>query len=145
MPSELPPEAPAPAPKLLRLAAHAIDTGSVFVLIWVLNHLLGEKAGPLLLLLPAVLGVPLTMTGSTLGQRACGLTLVCWRTKGRPPRIKVWQWVLTKQLLSLLGFAGVGVGALFYIPILTDKHQRSLYDDWADVFVVRRSSESGAA
>jgi len=145
MPSELPPEAPAPAPKLLRFAAHLIDMSLVLLLIWVLNRLFGEKAMPLLLLLPAVLGVPLTMTGSTLGQRACGLTLICWRTKGRPPRVKVWQWVLTKMLLGLLGFAGVGVGALFYVPILTDKHQRSLYDDWADVFVVRRTAVAGAA
>ena len=145
MPSDLPPEAPAPAPKLLRLAAHAIDLGLVWLLIWVLNHLLGDKAWPLLLLLPAVLGLPLMTTGSTLGQRVCGLKLVCWRTQGRPPQAKVWQWVVTKQLLWLLGFSGVGLGALFYIPILTDRHQRSLYDDWADVFVVRRTDGTDAA
>ena len=145
MPSDLPPEAPTPAPKLLRLAAHVIDLGLVLLLIGAMNRLLGDKAWPLLLLLPAVLGLPLMTTGSTLGQRACGLTLVCWRTQGRPPQAKVWQWVLTKQLLWLLGFAGVGLGALFYLPILTDRYQRSLYDDWADVFVVRGSGGAAAA
>ena len=139
MPSDPPPETAAPAPKLLRLAAHAIDLGLVLLLIWAINRLFGDKAWPLVLLLPAVLGLPLTTMGSTLGQRVCGLTLVCWRTQGRPPQAKVWQWVVTKQLFWLLGFGGGGVGALFYLPILTDRYQRSLYDDWADVFVVRRS------
>jgi NADH:ubiquinone oxidoreductase subunit H len=39
--------------------------------------------------------------------------------------------VLADLNVGLLG------SSLFYLPILTDKRGRSLYDDWADLYVVQ--------
>ena len=51
---------------------------------------------------------------------------------------KVWQWAATKQILWMWDLkVGLLGSSLFYLPILTDKRGRSLYDDWADLYVVQ--------
>jgi hypothetical protein len=135
--------APLPAPKGRRLLAHLVDLALALALVQAVAWLsgLGVQGSLLIWLIPplvvAVLAVPAIYYGATLGQRCCGLALVDGRTMGAPPRLKVWQWAATKQILWLWEWkAGGLVSALFYLPILTDKRSRSLYDDWAEVYVV---------
>lgn len=140
--------APQPASKWLRLAAHVTD----LVISLSLARAIGVLAGyqpevgslsniAIFLIPPAViaaLAVPALYLGGTLGQRLCGLSLVDARTLGVPRAGKVWQWAATKQILWMWDLkAGLLGSSLFYLPILTDKRGRSLYDDWADLYVVQ--------
>lgn len=137
-----------PASKWLRLLAHGIDLALSLALARAIGVLVGyqPEVGSLssmavFLIPPAViaaLAVPALYLGGTLGQRLCGLSLVDVRTLGAPRTGKVWQWAATKQILWMwdpkVGLLG---SSLFYLPILTDKRGRSLYDDWSDLYVVQ--------
>jgi len=137
-----------PASKWLRLLAHGIDLALSLALARAIGVLVGyqPEVGSLssmavFLIPPAViaaLAVPALYLGGTLGQRLCGLSLVDARTLGAPRTGKVWQWAATKQILWMWDFkVGLLGSSLFYLPILTDKRGRSLYDDWSDLYVVQ--------
>lgn len=137
-----------PASKWLRLLAHGIDLALSLALARAIGVLVGyqPEVGSLssmavFLIPPAViaaLAVPALYLGGTLGQRLCGLSLVDARTLGAPRTGKVWQWAATKQLLWMWDLkVGLLGSSLFYLTILTDKRGRSLYDDWADLYVVQ--------
>jgi len=137
-----------PASKWLRLLAHGIDLALSLALARAIGVLVGyqPEVGSLssmavFLIPPAViaaLAVPALYLGGTLGQRLCGLSLVDVRTLGAPRTGKVWQWAATKQILWMWDFkVGLLGSSLFYLPILTDKRGRSLYDDWSDLYVVQ--------
>ncbi len=137
-----------PASKWLRLLAHGMDLALSLSLARAIGVLAGHQpeVGSLsniaIFLIPpaviAALAVPALYLGGTLGQRLCGLSLIDARTLGAPRPGKVWQWAATKQILWMwdlkIGLLG---SSLFYLPILTDKRGRSLYDDWADLYVVQ--------
>ena len=137
-----------PASKWLRLLAHVIDLALSLALARAIGVLVGyqPEVGSLssmavFLIPPAViaaLAVPALYLGGTVGQRLCGLSLVDARTLGAPRTGKVWQWAATKQLLWMWDLkVGLLGSSLFYLTILTDKRGRSLYDDWADLYVVQ--------
>jgi len=137
-----------PASKWLRLLAHGMDLALSLALVRVIGVLVGyqPEAGSLskaaIFLIPpaviAVLAVPAIYLGGTLGQRICGLSLVDVRTLGTPRAGKVWQWAATKQILWMWDLkVGLLGSSLFYLTILTDKRGRSLYDDWAELYVVQ--------
>ena len=147
---ETAPASPAlkPASKWIRLLAHGMDLALSLALVRVIGVLVGyqPEAGSLsnaaIFLIPpaviAALAVPAIYLGGTLGQRICGLSLVDARTLGTPRTGKVWQWAATKQILWMWDFkVGLLGSSLFYLPILTDKRGRSLYDDWSDLYVVQ--------
>ena len=144
-----------PASKWLRLLAHGMDLALSLALARAIGVLVGyqPEVGSLsnvaIFLIPpavvAALAVPALYLGGTLGQRLCGLSLVDARTLGAPLTGKVWQWAATKQILWMWDLkAGLLGSTLFYLTILTDKRGRSLYDDWADLYVVQpaRSPEA---
>ena len=144
-----------PASKWLRLLAHGMDLALSLALARAIGVLVGyqPEVGSLsnvaIFLIPpavvAALAVPALYLGGTLGQRLCGLSLVDARTLGAPRTGKVWQWAATKQILWMWELkAGLLGSTLFYLTILTDKRGRSLYDDWADLYVVQpaRSPEA---
>jgi len=144
-----------PASKWLRLLAHGMDLALSLALARAIGVLVGyqPEVGSLsnvaIFLIPpavvAALAVPALYLGGTLGQRLCGLSLVDARTIGAPRTGKVWQWAATKQILWMWDLkAGLLGSTLFYLTILTDKRGRSLYDDWADLYVVQpaRSPEA---
>jgi uncharacterized RDD family membrane protein YckC len=137
-----------PASKWLRLLAHGIDLALSLALARAIGVLVGyqPEVGSLssmavFLIPPAViaaLAVPALYLGGTLGQRLCGLSLVDARTLGAPRTGKVWQSAATKQILWMWDLkVGLLGSSLFYLTILTDKRGRSLYDDWADLYVVQ--------
>jgi hypothetical protein len=137
-----------PASKWLRLLAHGIDLALSLALARAIGVLAGYQPGVgslsnvAIFLIPpvviAALAVPALYLGGTLGQRLCGLSLVDARTLGAPRAGKVWQWAATKQILWMWDLkVGLLGSSLFYLPILTDKRGRSLYDDWADLYVVQ--------
>ena len=137
-----------PASKWRRLFAHVTDLAISLVLARAIGVLVGyqPEVGSLsnvavFLIPPAViaaLAVPALYLGGTLGQRLWGLSLVDARSLGTPPMGKVWQWAATKQVLWMWDLkVGLLGSSLFYLPILTDKRGRSLYDDWADLYVVQ--------
>ncbi len=137
-----------PASKWRRLLAHGIDLALSLALARAIGVLVGyqPEVGSLssmavFLIPPAViaaLAVPALYLGGTVGQRLCGLSLVDARTLGAPRTGKVWQWAATKQLLWMWDLkVGLLGSSLFYLTILTDKRGRSLYDDWADLYVVQ--------
>ncbi|MEY4272324.1 MAG: hypothetical protein RL250_1190 [Verrucomicrobiota bacterium] len=146
---------PAPAPPVLqpaskgrRLLAHVTDLALSLALARALGVLVGyqPEVGSLsniaIFLIPpavvAALAVPVLYLGGTLGQRLCGLSLVDAGTLGAPRTGKVWQWAATKQILWMWDLkSGLLGSSLFYLTILTDKRGRSLYDDWADLYVVQ--------
>jgi len=145
-----------PASKWRRLAAYGTDLALSLALARAIGVLVGyqPEAGALssvaILLIPpavvAALAGPVLYLGGTLGQRLWGLALVDARTLGAPPKGKVWQWAATKQILWMWDLkAGLLVSSLFYLPILTDKRARSLYDDWADLYVVQSSTATSGA
>jgi hypothetical protein len=144
-----------PASKWLRLLAHGMDLALSLALARAIGVLVGYQpevgslANVAIFLIPpavvAALAVPALYLGGTLGQRLCGLSLVDARTLGAPRTGKVWQWAATKQILWMWDLkAGLLGSTLFYLTILTDKRGRSLYDDWADLYVVQpaRSPEA---
>jgi hypothetical protein len=144
-----------PASKWLRLLAHGMDLALSLALARAIGVLVGyqPEVGSLsnvaIFLIPpavvAALAVPALYLGGTLGQRLCGVSLVDARTLGAPRTGKVWQWAATKQILWMWDLkAGLLGSTLFYLTILTDKRGRSLYDDWADLYVVQpaRSPEA---
>jgi len=144
-----------PASKWRRLLAHGMDLALSLALARAIGVLVGyqPEVGSLsnvaIFLIPpavvAALAVPALYLGGTLGQRLCGLSLVDARTLGAPRTGKVWQWAATKQILWMWELkAGLLGSTLFYLTILTDKRGRSLYDDWADLYVVQpaRSPEA---
>lgn len=91
--------------------------------------------------LSALQAVSVLRKGATLGQMLVSLRLVDFRTAGPVSTRSAWHWSVMRAVLclALLGehFPLLFLGLLFYIPVLTDRHQRSLYDDWAGVQVVR--------
>jgi uncharacterized RDD family membrane protein YckC len=137
-----------PASKWRRLLAYGIDLALSLALARAIGVLVGyqPEVGSLssmavFLIPPAViaaLAVPALYLGGTVGQRLCGLSLVDARTLGAPRTGKVWQWAATKQILWMWDLkVGLLGSSLFYLTILTDKRGRSLYDDWADLYVVQ--------
>jgi len=134
--------------KFTRFQAACVDiivaAGSVwFMSICLARWMLSGPVGYLVLLaaVSAIQVLPILRRGATLGQMTLSLRLVDFKTGGAVSTQAAWHWSAMRAALclALLGenFALFVVGMLLYIPLLTDRHQRSLFDDWAGVRVVR--------
>ena len=88
-----------------------------------------------------VLALPVIRGGATLGQRMFGLRLVDFRSQGTVTTRAAWYWALMRSLVGLCLAYGEETRAVFlllpHVGVLYDtRHARSLYDDWAGVWVV---------
>ena len=134
--------------KFTRFQALCVDIIVAVGVVWVASLCLARWAvsGPvgfvvLATALSALQATAILRQGATLGQGLLSLRLVDFATGGPVSRQAAWHWSAMRAIacMGLLGdhLALVFLGALLCIPILTDRHQRSLYDDWAGVRVIR--------
>lgn len=143
-----PPTVPEPPGKFTRFQALCVDIIVAGGVVWAASLCLARWAvtGPvgfivLATAISALQAMAILRQGATLGQVLLSLRLVDFANAGPVSRQAAWHWSGMRAIacMGLLGdhLSLVFLGALLCIPILTDRHQRSLYDDWAGVRVVR--------
>ena len=72
---------------------------------------------------------------ATWGQRIMGFRMVDAMTGSAPRSGQIWKWAAFRSLILSCCSC---VGWLFFIPILSDERKQSLFDQWADILMVKK-------